>query len=130
MSTAVPHIAPAPTAKSLTLLQELRALVALSWPLALSNLAQLAMGTTDVMMMGRLGPQTLAAGALGTSLYLIALIFGVGMLNATTPMIARELGRNPSTPGNVPRIVRGGFLSAGCIAIPCWLVLWWSEPLL
>ena len=121
---------PAPTAKPATFLRELRALVALSWPLALSNLAQLAMGTTDVMMMGSLGSETLAAGALGTNLYFVALIFGIGLLNAATPMIARELGRNPTMPGNLPKIVRQGFWSAGCVAIPCWLVLWWSEPLL
>jgi hypothetical protein len=58
----MPDMMPAPTAQSVTLRQELRAVVALSGPLALSNLAQIAMGTTDVMMMGRLGPDTLAAG--------------------------------------------------------------------
>ena len=109
---------------------ELRALAALSWPLALTNVAQVAMGTTDVMMMGRLGPDTLAAGALGTNLYFIALIFGIGLLNAVTPLIARELGRGSPTICDVRKIVQGGFWSAGCVALPCWLVLSWSEPLL
>ena len=49
---------------------EVRAIAALSGPMALTNLAQMAMGTTDVLMMGWLGPETLAAGALGTNLYL------------------------------------------------------------
>jgi MATE family multidrug resistance protein len=96
------------------------------------------MGTTDVMMMGRLGPDTLAAGALGANLYFVALIFGIGLLNAATPMIARELGRGSPmvcpTVGPVVRdvrkIVQQGFWSAGCMAMPCWVVLWWSEPLL
>jgi multidrug resistance protein, MATE family len=57
----MPDMTAAPAAQSVTFPQELRALVALSGPLALSNLAQIAMGTTDVMMMGRLGPDTLAA---------------------------------------------------------------------
>jgi MATE family, multidrug efflux pump len=126
----MPDITPAPAAQSATLRQELRALVALGGPLALSNLAQIAMGTTDVMMMGRLGPDTLAAGALGVNLYLVALIFGIGLLNATTPMIARELGRGSSTVRDVRGIVQQGFWSAGFIAVPCWLVLWWSDPLL
>ena len=98
----MPDTTGAPAAKSETLLQELHALVALSWPLALSNLAQLAMGTTDVMMMGRLGSDTLAAGALGTNLYFVALIFGIGLLNAATPMIAKEIGHNPSTSRSKP----------------------------
>ena len=45
-----------------------RATLSLTWPLVLTNLAQ-ALGTTDVIMMGRLGPAALAAGALGTNLY-------------------------------------------------------------
>ena len=40
--------------------------------MALTNLAQIAMGTTDIVMMGWLGSDTLAAGALGTNLYFIA----------------------------------------------------------
>lgn len=111
-------------------LRELRAVVALSWPLALGNLAQVAMGTTDVMMMGWLGPDTLAAGALGTNLYFIALIFGIGLLNATSPLIARDLGRDPAATDGVRRTVWQGFWSAACLALPFWVVLWWSETLL
>jgi Na+-driven multidrug efflux pump len=81
-------------------------------------------------VMGTLGPDTLAAGALGANLYFVSLIFGIGLLNAATPMIAREAGRDPFTVCGVRRIVQQGLWSAGCIAIPCWLVLWWSKQLL
>ncbi len=110
-------------------LPELRSLIALSWPLALTNLAQIAMGTTDVMMMGTLGSDTLAAGALGVNLYFMALVFGIGLLNAVAPMIARDLGR-ATAPHHVGIIVRQGFISAAILAVPSWLVLWWTEPLL
>ncbi len=126
----MPEMTLVPDTKCETWLQELGALAQLSWPLALTNLAQIGMGTTDVMMMGRLGPDTLAAGALGTNLYFVALIFGIGLLNAATPMIARELGRSAPMVCEVRKIVQQGFWSAGCLAVPCWLVLWWSEPLL
>jgi hypothetical protein len=82
------------------------------------------------MMMGRLGPDTLAAGALGTNLYFVALIFGIGLLNAVTPMIARETGRASSRVCDVRKIAQQGFWSAGYLAIPGWLALWWSQPLL
>jgi MATE family multidrug resistance protein len=49
--------------------KEWRATLALAWPLVLTNLAQTAMGTTDVIMLGWLGPEALAAAALGFILY-------------------------------------------------------------
>lgn len=110
--------------------QEIRATLALSGPLVLINLAQIGMGTTDVMMMGGLGPDTLAAGALGVNLWFIALIFGIGLLSAVSPMIARDLGRDPDATEAVRATVWQGLWSAACLAPPCWLVLWWSEPLL
>jgi multidrug resistance protein, MATE family len=125
------EMTPLPAGKCVTWLLELRALAALSWPMALTNLAQVAMGTTDVMMMGSLGPSTLAAGALGTNLYFAAMIFGIGLLNATTPLIARQLGRgSPTMVRDVRKIVQQGCRSAGYIAVPFWLILWWTRPLL
>src|SRR6185503_5660947 len=111
-------------------LAELRATAALSGPLVLTNLAQVAMGATDVMMMGWIGAETLAAGALGVNVYFVALILGIGLTSATSPMVARELGRNLNAVRDVRRTVRQGLWAAACIALPCWLVLWWTEPLL
>ena len=68
-------------------------MLALGWPLILTNVAQNALMTSDVILMGRLGPQVLAAGALGTNLYFAFLIFGIGLVSATSPLIAEELGR-------------------------------------
>jgi multidrug resistance protein, MATE family len=111
-------------------LAELRATAALSGPLVLTNLAQVAMGATDVMMMGWVSAETLAAGALGVNVYFAALILGIGLTNATSPMVARELGRNINAVRDVRRTVRQGLWAAACIALPCWLVLWWTEPIL
>ena len=102
----------------------------LSGPIALTNLAQLAMGTTDVLMMGWVGAETLAAGALGFNLYLVAMIFGIGLMNAAAPMIARDLGRGGDAIDDVRRTVRQGYVSATCVALPSWCGLWWTEPTL
>jgi len=88
------------------------------------------MGTTDVMMMGWLSANTLAAGALGANLYFMAFIFGAGLLNAAVPMIARDLGRNPYASEPIRGTVRVGLWSALFIAVPVWSALWWSEQLL
>ena len=48
---------------------EIRATLALSMPLILTNLAQTLINATDVVLIGWLGSHMLAAGALGTNLY-------------------------------------------------------------
>ncbi len=88
------------------------------------------MGTTDIMMMGWLSTDTLAAGALGTNLYFIAFILGFGLLNATVPTIARDLGRDPGDIAPIRGTVRLALWSALFMAVPLWLALWWSETLL
>ena len=50
------------------------------------------MTTTDVMMMGWLSPQALAAGSLGFNLYMPLFLFGVGVIGAVAPIAARALG--------------------------------------
>ena len=104
---------------------------ALAWPMILTNLGQTAMTTTDVALMGRLGPDVLAAGTLGTSLYFTPMIFGMGLIIATSPMIATELGRKRHSVRDVRRTVRQGMWLALIAVIPLWLFLWFgAEPAL
>lgn len=109
---------------------ELRATLALGWPLILTNLAQNALMTSDVILMGWLGSDTLAAGALGTNLYFAFLIFGIGLVSATSPLIAEELGRRSHSVREVRRTVRQGFWAALTVAVPIWIVSWNGEWIL
>jgi MATE family multidrug resistance protein len=109
---------------------EARATIALAWPLILTNVAQTAMTATDVLLMGQLGPETLAAGALGSNFYFATMIFGLGLTTATAPMIARELGRKSHSVRDVRRTVRQGMWAAVVIALPIWVVLWHTEAIL
>src|SRR5262245_55507569 len=86
--------------------EEALASLSLSWPLVLTNAAQTAMTSTYVLVMGRLGPEALAAGALGVNLYFALLIFGVGLASAAAPMVARELGHRSHSVRDVRRTVR------------------------
>lgn len=109
---------------------ELRATIALATPLVLSNLSQIALQTTDVIMMGWLGPDALAAGTLGTNLNFAFLIFGMGLVTATSPLIAIELGRRRHSVREVRRSVRQGIWAAITYSLPVWVVLWQAEPIL
>lgn len=110
--------------------EEIRAMVALAWPMVLTNLGQTAMTATDVMMMGRLGPETLASGALGSNLYFMPLIFGLGLMLATSPMMATELGRRRHSVRDLRRTVRQGLWLAILISVPIWIFLWNGERIL
>lgn len=98
--------------------------------MVLTNLAQTTMTTTDVVMMGHLGPDALAAGALGANLYMAALIFGIGVMSAVSPLLSIELGRNRHAVREVRRTVRQGLWAALTLVGPMWLVLWQAEAIL
>lgn len=110
--------------------EEIRAMLALAWPMILTNLAQVAMTATDVAIIGRLGPNALAAGALGSNLYFAALIFGLGLAYGTAPMMAAELGRKKHSVRDVRRTVRQGLWLSVLISIPLWILLWNGEAIL
>ncbi|WP_210494239.1 MATE family efflux transporter [Microvirga antarctica] len=105
-------------------------MLALSWPLILTNLAQHSLMTSDVILMGWLGSDALAAGALGTNLYFAFLIFGIGLVSATAPVIAEELGRRRHSVREVRRTVRQGFWVAVTVAVPIWIITWNGEAIL
>src|SRR5690625_2726458 len=111
-------------------LKETRASIKLGYPLILTNLAQIAILTTNTIYFGQLGKAELAAASLAASLYQVAMIFSLGLVSATVPMLANVLGKRRSNIRLVRRIIRHGFLSAVLITLPFWLLLWKADQLL
>lgn len=109
---------------------EVGATLLLALPMILTNLAQSLIHATDVMLLGHVGPETLAAAALGVNLYVPCLIFGMGLLAAASPMIARERGRRWNSVRDIRRTVRQGMWSAVIIVLPMWAALWHAEAIL
>jgi len=109
---------------------EAKATALLAYPLVLTNLAQSLIHATDVVLLGRLGPRALAAAALGVNLYVFCLIFGMGLLTAAAPMIARERGRRSTSVRDVRRTVRQAMWSAFLLVLPMWAILWHSRAIL
>jgi MATE family multidrug resistance protein len=109
---------------------EIRATVSLAWPLVLTNVSQSLIQATDVLLLGWVGPRTLAAGMLGVNLYVAFLIFGMGLVYAASPIIARELGARSNSVRDVRRTVRQTMWAATAIAIPVWVILWHAGPIL
>lgn len=105
-------------------------MLALAMPLILANLAQSVIHATDLIFLGRLGADELAAGSLGINLYVPFLLFGLGLIAAVAPMVAAERGRKMHSVRDIRRTVRQGMWLAVTLCIPCWTILWNSEPIL
>jgi multidrug resistance protein, MATE family len=71
---------------------ELRAMLSLAWPLVVAQLAQAALHTTDLVILGRLGPDYLAAGSLAVNFLMLFLISGMGVIGAVAPLVAQARG--------------------------------------
>ncbi len=67
-------------------------LIQLGLPIVIAQLAQTSMGFVDTVMAGRVAPQDLAAVALGSSLWIPLFLALEGLLMATTPLVAHEVG--------------------------------------
>ncbi|UUR06778.1 MATE family efflux transporter [Sphingomonas glaciei] len=109
--------------------EEAAATFALAWPLILSNLAANAITTTDVLMLGRLGPEPLAAAALAVNLYNLLLLTGVGLSVAISPMIAGALGRRKGAARDSRRSFRMGLWLVTFYATIATALLAFAEPL-
>jgi MATE family multidrug resistance protein len=102
----------------------------LAWPMVLTNLAQTAMIVTDVVFIGRLGPQALAASSLAVNIYHTFTFFAFGLVSAVAPMVAREKGVRRHEVREIRRIVRQGLWTVIAVSIPSILLLWFGDRFL
>src|SRR6476619_6818669 len=95
---------------------ELAETLKLALPIALTQLGQIAMMTTDLALVGRLGDVAVAAAALAHTVFFVNFTFGMGLVSAVAPLAAQAFGaRNPRM---VRRALRVGLWAALLIALP------------
>ena len=104
-----------------------KATLVLGLPLVGAQLAQMAIGVTDTIMIGWLGAQPLAASVLGTQLFFIVYIFGAGLAFAVIPIAATALGAGDKRA--VRRCVRMGLWAVMIYSIFGLLVMWQSKAI-
>ena len=117
-----------PRSKSLISALEARELIALSAPITATAVINMGMSITDTVMMGWIGPEALAAGALVSDLYSIVYYFMAGILSASAALIAQALGARRGA--EVRRVVRQGFIAAAFLTIPAFFLVWNVSSLL
>jgi multidrug resistance protein, MATE family len=97
---------------------EMRELVKLAAPLVLTQLAQMAIMTTDTIMLAHYSKLALGAAALGNTLFFFTWLIGCGPAAAVAPTMAHILGANPSDRAGVRATVRMGFWSVLLLSAP------------
>ena len=103
---------------------ELRSTLALAWPLMLANLTQQLIQATDVLLLGRLGSTQLAAATLALNLTWTFSIFLLGLITATSPMMATALGQRFNAVRDVRRTFRAGLWLLAIVMPPYCLLMW------
>jgi MATE family multidrug resistance protein len=128
---------PGHTPQRSAILVETRALLALAFPIALTNLSQMAMALTDALILGRFSTEALAAVTLGTNLCWALLAPAFGMALAAAPMLAQSRGAGTRGGGlgrgwmrQMRRDARQALWAVAIVTLPSWAVLWHTEAVL
>ena len=100
----------------------------LAVPIALTQLGQIAMMTTDLALIGRLGDAAVAAAALAHTVFFISFTFGMGLVSAVAPLAAQAFGARD--PRLVRRALRVGLCAALLVSLPTMVFPLYGEQML
>jgi len=109
---------------------EARELAKLAIPLVFTQLAQMAIMTTDVIMLGHFSSSALASAALGNTVFFFCWLIGCGPVAAVSPTIAHTLGATPNNRLGVRTAVRMGLWSVLITSLPLVVLLLFVEKIL
>ena len=107
---------------------EMRAMVKLALPIALTQLGQVAMMTSDLMLIGRLGDRAIAGAALAHIIMFACFVVGMGLMSAVSPLAAQAYGARE--PRMVRRALRVGLWAALMIGAPMTAAMFYGETFL
>jgi multidrug resistance protein, MATE family len=100
--------------------------VPLAWPVLVGQIAVMMFSTVDTLMMGRVGPQDLAALAVGSAAYVSIFVGLMGVVLAVGPIAGRQFGAE-DLPGSGRSFLQAQWLAV-LLCIPGCLLLWFPEP--
>lgn len=108
--------------------QETRTILAISLPLMAAYVAEMGMVITDMIIVGRLGSNELAAVGLAGDWFYVLMLIGMGVISIVGVLAAQNLGA-----GNRHGVIDAaeqGVIAASIAAIPVMLSIWYLGPLL
>ena len=99
---------------------EVREFFKLAVPLISAQVAQSATGFADTIMMGRMGPDVLAAGGLAAIIYIVVMTAFSGIIMGGSPLVAEAFGAGQ--PRRIQQVTRQGLWLALLVVIPAMIV--------
>lgn len=111
-------------------ISEARQLMKVSTPLIIMQLTQFGVVTADVIMVGSLGEEALAATGIGAVMFYFAWLGGYGPVMAVSPIVSQILGAHPNDRARSRAAVRMGLWAVAIVSIPLMLFLIWTRPVL
>ncbi len=114
--------------KTLTNRQHIKETVLLSLPLVATQIGHVFTGMADNYFLGRLGKTELAAGVLSNGIFVLLLVFCIGMSFATTPLVSSAFVK-----GDVERqatLFKNSLFLNLVVSIIAFLLLFFLSPLM
>ncbi|GIL40672.1 MATE family efflux transporter [Roseiterribacter gracilis] len=108
--------------------QHVRETVRLAAPLAIAQIAQIAMAATDTILLGRLSSDALAAGGLSANIYFMLNIMLAGIVTACAVLVSQARGAKLEE--RVPVVYWSTLLLSLLLAVPSFAILSSIGPLL
>lgn len=104
-----------------------RTLLLLALPVIVGQISQTAMGVVDTIMAGGFSATDMAAVAVGTSIWIPAILFGHGLLLALVPIVAQLDGAGKRN--EISHQVQQGFWLAAAVSILI-IIVFYNSPLI
>jgi MATE family multidrug resistance protein len=101
--------------------KELRATLALAFPVATVQVGMMFMGVVDTVMVGHFSARDLAAVALGNLYFFTSVVFPMGLLMSLDPVVSQAVGAD-DRPAVGRALQRGGLLAL-VLTVPAGLAL-------
>jgi MATE family multidrug resistance protein len=104
-------------------------LMKLAFPLVLTQAGQTTIQLIDNAMVGRVGTIELAAASFANSIFVVIMLFGMGLFFGITPLLGRAMGEGNDL--KAAEIMKNGFSLSGIVLVVLFLFSWsltWIMP--
>jgi len=100
----------------------------LAWPLIITQVGHIVTGMVDTIFLGRIGPTEQAACILSNNLYVLLLVFGIGVSYAATPLVTDAHHNNDLE--KKASLFKNSLVMNFSVAVVCFLILYFSSGIL